>query len=220
MSLTSLFRGPPTTDRLVRAARNEPLSDVLPAVLSAARQADLDELGDWVSLEMGGYLPSNPAGDSETETPQYRTVRGRHVDRFKNPIEIPDLEISDLVNKVRLREPIGRIEEFAGGDEPIFIGDTQEGALLRKHTDLKPHRFYFRPEAASAVVRSTQHQLIERLEEHRDALNEVDLHHERIPGENLPTLLTDHVLGLGVAIIATVVGGLVVAYFAFRFGWV
>lgn len=164
-----------TTDRLVYAASRQPLSEVLPLVRSVARRLEDEELRRWVGLELSGYYADNPAADDETARPEYRAVRGKHLDAWKNPIRIQNDEVRRMVNEQRLPQGVATLERFADGDEPIFLDDSDGSRLLREHFGVTSSAFYFRPEAVHDVLDAIRQRLVDKLEERREELDRISL---------------------------------------------
>lgn len=199
-----------TTDRLVRAAREEPLSNVFPAVLSVAKQVGLQPLSDWVSLEMRGYYHDNPAATENTKRPKYREVRGRYVDQQKREINIQGQELRQKLNAVRLPHAVSTLERLADSDAGHLL-DNPRGDLVQEYYGVRPAGFYISAASVQDALSSIQHELIERLEQHRKALDEITLPRGEVPGdeEGLRGFLLDHVMEIVVGLIVTVGGGLI-----------
>lgn len=208
--------------KLIDAAHHQPLSQVLPRALSAARRLGDSEFADWIRLELSGYTSDNPAMTESTVVPEYRSVPGRHFDRAKRLIDIRDPRLSFL-DTDRLRFGVGQLEDLARRSDTICVGDSAGMEIIRDSFDADPYAFCFEPTSVVGVLEAIRTNLLDQLEDRRQLLEPLERGETPDVGDrSTPSTarrVAGRVFGSVWRIMILVVAGLLVAFLAWLFGW-
>ncbi|HEC36031.1 MAG TPA: hypothetical protein ENI39_05800 [Anaerolineae bacterium] len=149
---------------IAQKAASEPLSRLLPSMLTLARRINNPDLENWVRLEMGGYLRENPAMNDDVVVPAYRTIAGQRSDEFGRPLIISDPELH-FVNEDRIRSGVAELEHLARSRDMLTIRNPAANEIIRKQLGVEVTRFTFHPSAIAGVLSNIRSRLLDWLSE-------------------------------------------------------
>jgi len=169
---------------LIQNIDDRDLSTSLSRALRLAQENEIDDFGSWIRLELNGYVRGNNAANPNSEVPEYRSVNGRHLDRYGRPIVIGDNDLMFL-NEVRLRNSVTELERLSNRDGNITIQDPLIIQFLEEHFNVQPHAFQFSSVQLEGVLNSIKTRLSDYLYQHREELNDDEEAENAIENENI-----------------------------------
>lgn len=157
-STAKLYQG------IAHKAASEPLSQLLPSMLTLAQRLDNPDLENWVRLEMDGYLRENPAMSDDIVVPEYRTIAGQRSDEFGRPLIISDPKLH-FVNQERIRSGVAELEHLASSKDMLTVRTPIANKIIREKLSVEVTRFTFHPSAVAGVLSSIRSRLLDWLAE-------------------------------------------------------
>ncbi|VAW29961.1 hypothetical protein MNBD_CHLOROFLEXI01-3329 [hydrothermal vent metagenome] len=145
-------------------ASSEPLSQLLPSMLTLARRLHNQTMENWVRLEMNGYLPENPAMNSDVVIPEYRTIAIQHSDEIGRPLIVNNPTLH-FVNEDRIPMGVAELENLAKEPEMLVVRDPTFSKVLREKLGVEVTRFTFQPSAVVGVLSNIRSKLLDWLNE-------------------------------------------------------
>ena len=148
-------------EALIDSASTQPLSIVLPRVISLAQSVGDEDLLTWARLELLGYTGVNPAMTERTAVPEYRAVGGAWFDGHGRRLRLePGLA---FVNETRLREGVGELETYVGQGGILTYQMPEFSDLIKNHLGVEVSDFRFDLRTVEQVLANIRAQLVHRL---------------------------------------------------------
>jgi hypothetical protein len=158
---------------LRRSAEHDPLSVVLPKVISYARRHKLGKLEHWARLESGGWHGENGM-KSDDIVPEYRTVTGTWFDVFGRRLDLSrqkaQYKEAELLEMDRLRQPVSELEALAKTSEFLAMRNESTIEMIKSLFDLTVDRLMFHPSVIDGILGRIRVELVSQLAdiEHQD----------------------------------------------------
>jgi hypothetical protein len=147
-------------DALQERLEVAPLSSALRTVLRIAERHGVADVAAWCRLELGGYWSSNPAMANSIVVPEYRTVRGQHVDIYGRSLMV-DSKLA-FVNETRLRYGVDELEALTTNRDTVEIQDPKTRELIRDHLSVEVHSFRFSAVHVKGILSEIRTELVTR----------------------------------------------------------
>ena len=135
------------------------LSETLPHALDLAHRINDSEFEHWVKMELYGYNEQGGMKESDV-VPEYREITGRHMDAYNRMFTVNDPKM-DIVNSIRLRFGVGKLEELSKADDMLNIRDEGTINIMREHLGVEVFRFCFSPVEVVGVLNNIKLKLME-----------------------------------------------------------
>lgn len=136
--------------QLKKQSKSEKLSVILLELIDLAEETNNLEVKKWASLELNGYLESNPSYTTTDSLPEYRTVIGEFYDYYDRPIII-NTDKLNFFNTIKLQQGIVELECAALESDILTVRPAAAFEILRKFK-INAHKFKFNRSAVNSVL--------------------------------------------------------------------
>ncbi|MEI6141165.1 MAG: TIGR02391 family protein [Mariniphaga sp.] len=131
-------------------SKSEKISVILLEMIDLAEEINNLEVKKWASLELNGYLESNPSYIITDTLPEYRTVIGEFYDYYDRPLIINEDKLK-FFNTIKLAQGVVELEFAAVENKILTVKSTAAFEILRGF-DIIVNEFRFHSSAINSVL--------------------------------------------------------------------